>query len=51
MSINNFTNFNLPSLNGLIDIHADTINSLSIQISDISCNSIETIPLFVDGVE
>lgn len=41
MSINNFSNFNMPSLNGLIDINADSVSS----------DTINTNTIYVDGID
>lgn len=51
MSINNFTNFNMPSLNGLVDVNADSVNSSYIYGDDINSNVINTQSIYVDGVD
>jgi hypothetical protein len=50
-SINNFSSFNTPSLNGLIDINADSVNSSSIISDDIESNLINTNQIFVNGID
>ena len=49
MSIVNNSNFNMPSLNGLVDINADSVNSTSISSDEISSQNVNTKTLFVDG--
>ena len=39
----------MPSLNGLVDINADSVNSLSISSDEISSQNVNTKTLFVDG--
>ena len=50
-SINNFSTFNRPSLNGLIDINADNVTSSTITSDDVETNSINTNQLYVSGVD
>lgn len=49
MSIVNNSNFNMPSLNGLVDIKADSVNSSIIESEEINSTNIDTKTLFVDG--
>ena len=49
MSIVNNSNFNMPSLNGLVDIKADSVNSSVIESEAINSTNIDTKTLFVDG--
>ena len=51
MSINNYSNFNMPSLSGLVDINADSVNSTTIESQEISSNNVDTQTLIVDGVD
>lgn len=46
MSVNNFSNFNMPSLNGLVDINADSVTT-----TDLQSNDIQTVSLEVNGVD
>ncbi len=46
MSVNNFSNFNMPSLNGLVDINADSVTT-----TDLQSNDIKTVSLAVNGVD
>ena len=50
MSIANNSNFNMPSLNGLVDIKADSVNSTTIESDEINSKNIDTKTLFVDGL-
>lgn len=45
-SIINFNNFNSPSLNGLVDINADSVTTTNLESNDIQTQSLE-----VDGVD
>ena len=51
MSIVNNSNFNMPSLNGLVDINADSVNSTSISSDEISSKNVDTQTLYVNGVD
>ena len=46
MSINNFSNFNMPSLNGLVDINADNVSSTTIE-----SENVDTQTLIVNGLD
>lgn len=50
-SINNFSSFNTPSLNGLVDINADSVNSTNIESDSINSTTINTNTIYVDGVD
>ena len=50
-SINNFSSFNTPSLNGLVDINADSVNSTNIESDSINSTTISTNTIYVDGVD
>lgn len=47
---NGFSNITQPTMNGLQTIDADSINSTTIQSEEINSTNIDTINLFVDGV-
>lgn len=51
MSIVNNSNFNMPSLNGLVDINADSVSSTSIASDEISSKNVDTQTLYVNGVD
>ena len=51
MSIVNNSNFNMPSLNGLVDITADSVNSTSISSDEISSKNVDTQTLYVNGLD
>ena len=51
MSIANNSNFNMPSLNGLVDINADSVSSTSISSDEISSKNVDTQTLYVNGVD
>ena len=51
MSIVNNSNFNMPSLNGLVDINADSVSSTSISSDEISSKNVDTQTLYVNGVD
>ena len=46
MSVNNYNNFHMPSLTGLVDINADSVTTTALQSSDI-----QTLTLEVNGVD
>ena len=51
MSIVNNSNFNMPSLNGLVDINADSVSSTNISSDLISSKNVDTQTLYVNGVD
>ena len=51
MSIVNNSNFNMPSLNGLVDINADSVSSTSISSDEISSKNVDTQTLYVNGID
>jgi hypothetical protein len=51
MSAVNNSNFNMPSLNGLVDINADSVSSTSISSDEISSKNVDTQTLYVNGVD
>jgi hypothetical protein len=51
MSIANNSNFNMPSLNGLVDINADSVSSTSISSDEISSKNVDTQTLYVNGID
>jgi hypothetical protein len=50
MSIANNSNFNMPSLNGLVDINADSVSSTSIASDEISSKNVDTQTLYVSSI-
>ena len=51
MSIVNSSNFNMPSLNGLVDINSDSINSTNISSDSINSKNVDTETLYVNGID
>lgn len=40
----------MPSLNGLVDINADSVNSTRVESEEINSKNVDTLTLFVDGL-
>ncbi len=51
MSIVNNSNFNMPSLNELIDINANSVSSTNISSDLISSKNVDTQTLYVNGID
>lgn len=51
MSIATFNNFNMSSLNGLVDINADTIRSDTIHSEDINTTTVSTETLYINDID